>query len=655
MATGYRVTIPKVQTINPWVDLRAFLPAGTSGPGTAYSDSTAIANALAYISDGDILYIPDGRWNFSTIDSSTAVITKNIRVVGNGNGSTIYMSTGPDVTTTIKVRDCDNVSFENLRFVGCYKTLTFQATLSDTMDNVTFRDVTFDSIHHSCVSMVSASRAYYIRNLKISGCTVINSACGFMFDCNILNGLVFGNTVRHLQEDSNAMYGFLLGRGDYYTSSSMLVTCNVIDGIEATADNNQEVHGILVNGVQAEISNNIIRNIIHVDTTGHSEGIYAKGNRINICNNVLYNGGMSEASIIIKGTTNAYQSSIENNIVIKDDEPHGASIKALSDVRIANNYIVSTATGLYQYDCIGIYTQVQTTKTVVENNHVETTGIGIRAGAISSGIGELIIRGNYIKTKNHCVKTDVGSNPSRIFIVDNPMIDSDSLSALNLLLPGNNTVIKNNFFDMDLLYTTGVYGIYLGDCGNVDFSNNIVDIDSCGTSPYLITFYRPDVLNFDNNTIYYAGVASRVIYVKQSGTTVDYIGFGNNRFVIESDLVSIPTNIIYVEDSVTTVDFYDNVFTNLSADTVLNPVYFHDCFGVGVFDGNKFGRRFNYGMVFNHFGNFIDTLVVIGNTFMGITGGGMLASASGDTTYSDIHGICKWDTTMGNVGFTNGY
>ena len=400
---------------------------GAVGDGTT-NDTAAINAAIVYVGSngGGAVYAPRGTYMVSSTTDAIKINYDNVRLYGDGIGSTIFKNLASSTGTVIHaykgtypggLTPLNNVIIENLTVDGNQANITHNAT--DTYQNGINFDYPSDCIVHQCEVknvvfqgiVMQGSGDGLSKNCKIYACDV--SACG-EYGIGVEGGMwktiVSNNTVHDLitvPEIAGGGIGIYVGQVSQ-TGQSNLVIGNVVS--------NTPCHGIQVG----------------------DGSVYAL-----VCDNTLTNTGTTAGSAIKV----AFNSTSPNHVQISGNKISAGSDKDSAAIVVLNastSVGYSTVNGNTIADSAGGGIQINSgTGATVSGNTI--AGIGAGAGTITSGIR---LSGSCLNTEvsGNVINTTAGNGVEIVAGCTNSAIRSDNrylnIGGTSVSDSGTNTIIE---------------------------------------------------------------------------------------------------------------------------------------------------------------------------------------------------------------------
>jgi hypothetical protein len=379
---------------------------GAVGDGVT-DDTAAINAAITYIgsSGGGSVYAPRGTYMVSSSTDAIKINYDNVRLYGDGIGSTIFKNLASSTGTVIHaykgtypggLTPIQNIIIENLTVDGNQANIVHNIT--DTYQNGINFDYPSDCIVHQCEVknvvfqgiVMQGSGDGLSKNCKIYACDV--SACGEFgigLEGGMWKSIVSNNTVHDLITVSEVAGGAV---GVYVGAIGQVGQNNIVIG--------NAISNIPCNGIQVG-----------------DGSVYTL-----ICNNILTTIGTTAGSAIkvIGNTTSPNHVQITGNRISAGSDKNSSSIAILNS---STSVGYATVNGNTIADSVGGGIQINSgTGAVVSGNAI--AGIGSGAGAITSGI----------RISASCVNTDVSGN----------VINTTAGNGVEILAGCTNTAVRSD-------------------------------------------------------------------------------------------------------------------------------------------------------------------------------------------------------------------
>ena len=339
---------------------------GCTGDG-ATDDSSFFEKAIASGEEVDI--------SGSDIELSTSITAPlGVHVSSDGTGRLSGGDrTGINVTTShieldnIEIDDWNDGTDDNKTN---YTTTFIRVTASGQFTRVILNKVVSDS----CRSIVSAGSVsddftsdVTIKTdlLSVTNCTISNSSVPVnwrsLCSKDVCTNNDYTNIIgagREVSAHKCFLDGIAYNSSSYLACKNHYIVGNTFDTIvnrtttgDSTAGNNYEAHAIIISGIYAQISHNII-----VDCTGNdydAEGIYSKTRYCHVHDNILIDSCGGEAAINMKG--------INDDGIITGTSPFGDGSSVKNNTIIFTNYTYMN--DVTSVDLAGVLTGISATAT----------------------------------------------------------------------------------------------------------------------------------------------------------------------------------------------------------------------------------------------------------------------------------------------------
>ena len=414
-------------TRGPWVDVRAYLPAGFVTDGSV-DYSAQVSTTINALAAGSTLLVPipiglgTAGWAGITITNKS-----NITIMGLGNGGFKVLALPSGTPRVFTFALGDSITIKNLRFDRnnfAVRFIQFDGNSDLELSNNYFFGAT--SVVASTVPLVhwaSDTDGRIGRRIKVFNNTFDMSGCGYYvlyFGLNknvYVEGITFqGNII------SNTYWGTIVAWGN-----GISIVGNVVDNVISGPAYNvsQDTDPSPNTGRNIVISGNISRNVnggIHLDSMGDYF------NNVTISNNMFDNTTGTSATI---SAIHCHNCSIVGNTI---------------------------KNGAYR----GIFSGYKSRNVLISSNtidNVANAGIGIDAQTYADNI---IVIGN-ITTKNETGININSDNTINNLIISNNAIGSST--AYGIFLTGSGVMTGVNVSNNTVI--GGQYGIY---------NNNIVKV-----------------------------------------------------------------------------------------------------------------------------------------------------------------------------------
>lgn len=369
------------------------------------SDAAAINNWLKVGAQGVPLTIAPGTYSASSLSVFTT--SADIRIQGAGRDRVRIVGPGIAGTSTdsfIKTTGSlyiDGVTLEDYFYAIQIGALASEIELEIT--NCGNVDSLFFVVREAadCNSVGVKSFLFQGNDVNHSGIATTTATRGVFLQGRYTDARVIGNKLQNINGRA-----IVLGwneNADQDFMSRAAVVGNTIKDV--TGQLASETQGILVYGRNAAIADNAIENVTSAAAT-NCEGIYTKCRYATITGNTLYDAGVDEAAINIKGSPRGSSTSPQGYAVVCAD----------------NNIFFSTSTTTK-----GIH--VQNEDVLVENNHIEGAGLdGIYTKDLA--MNNITIRNNRIVKCTGQRAIFCTHNGTGLYINGNEIIEQDTRSAI---------------------------------------------------------------------------------------------------------------------------------------------------------------------------------------------------------------------------------
>lgn len=320
---------------------------GAVGDGTT-NDYSAFSDAITYAvqNDLDIIVLPEGSYNLNPDDTANVslILGKALTFVGESSNTTEIINSCIVAPYGIT---CKNITFnggtERTVSQGGYpsfinnKEISIFATPEYADASVIYDKCVFKNTGLASVAFLSTGYTTPLVESNVTDCVFEDiTFCGIFHSLNIESARVEGNVFKNIGNTlipetstpqlSNKILALCLGDISNTSNNectSAIIRNNVFDTLITATDTANHSHYVNANFIgvvceQATIKGNVVNNL-----TGYGddrESIYTKGNNVEICDNLVVNGGSGEGYICAKyklnTTSDARVINIHHNILI---------------------------------------------------------------------------------------------------------------------------------------------------------------------------------------------------------------------------------------------------------------------------------------------------------------------------------------------------
>lgn len=394
-------------------------PYHAKGDGVT-DDGAAVKAAIEALTDGDVLFFPAGDYLLTTY-TAASIITNITMVSLNSENTTII---GPDTSTNFIELDANgNIVLKSIGFS------TFQAVVAGTTEDTDY--IVIDSCKADSVKnlykAVGESTSGDVSSFRVNNCKLTNISD---IAIRLTSPVIKFASITNNEFINIGVEGMRIGYNDSISNNCYEITGNYFYNIDGSTGTQTSTRAILCYGKSAVIANNVVNSVSNAGGA-HSQGIYTKCTNTVIVGNVLYDAGVSQGAIVVKGgkrniiaNNNIYFSTerLYNGIHIEAENPLindnvienafiGIEFYGQDGPSIADNFIFNSGRGIYIY----VATDSSITGISITGNMIVETGaddanegIGIKFYSRQGGISNVVINDNIIQT----VETD-GSPTSK--------------------------------------------------------------------------------------------------------------------------------------------------------------------------------------------------------------------------------------------------
>lgn len=326
---------------------------GAVGDGTT-DDYSAFSDAIAYAvqNDLDVIVLPEGSYNLNPDDPEDETANANVSLIL-GKALTFV---GESSKTTEIINSCIvapyGITCKNITFNGGTERTVSQGGYPSFINNkeisifatpeyadasVIYDKCVFKNTGLASVAFLSTGYTTPLVESNVTDCVFEDiTFCGIFHSLNIESARVEGNVFKNIGNTlipetstpqlSNKILALCLGDISNTSNNectSAIIRNNVFDTLITATDTANHSHYVNANFIgvvceQATIKGNVVNNL-----TGYGddrESIYTKGNNVEICDNLVVNGGSGEGYICAKyklnTTSDARVINIHHNILI---------------------------------------------------------------------------------------------------------------------------------------------------------------------------------------------------------------------------------------------------------------------------------------------------------------------------------------------------
>lgn len=458
---------------------------GAVGNGST-NDTTAIQNAINYLSAGGSLYFPAGIYLIYSTDAnylSLKIASSNITLFGDGSASVIKASDNQSILAMLALQGGNNVTVKNLCFDGNRQNngtklapggrCVYVYSSNVKINNVEFKNSNFSGTWLGGDSTLGDTGS--IENIEILSCNYHDNGgwtstgtCSAIFGPNasttvkkvsILNSIFENNYPPSGPNDSAAINlscqdvivnGNFLKNNYNVNGGQMAITsvtsAGVMDGVgsgRAIITNNNIIqtgtlNGDITGGIEIFSSKCIISNNIITGATSSAiyvEGTLATSSRyVLISNNTVDISNSTGLTAIQAIQLSGNNLAIRNNHIISAN--YGFNFQAANDIVLESNYIgpdvttafsgtVGTYCSVVRNNAGGWYQEVSFTPGVLANNAINY------AFAAFDGLrfGDSITATFSLDLQQVSLEAYVSANDTAIFIFRNSTGGSVTLGA----------------------------------------------------------------------------------------------------------------------------------------------------------------------------------------------------------------------------------